>query len=106
MHASLDFGAGMLQIGEPAAAYATIPAPAGDEVCYSIGVYVSDVDAVTRRAVEAGATLREAPSTFVSGDRYSSVRDPFGVRWSIMCRVEDLSEEESAARVTEWAATL
>jgi PhnB protein len=42
----------------------------------------------------------------VSGDRYASVRDPFGVRWSIMTRVEDLSEEESTARVAEWAASV
>ena len=35
-------------------------------------------------------------TTFVSGDRYASVRDPFGVRWTIMSRVEDLSEAESA----------
>lgn len=55
-------------------------------------------------AVAAGATVREAPSTFVSGDRYASIRDPFGVRWSLMTRVEDLSKQESAARVAEWAA--
>jgi PhnB protein len=55
------------------------------------------------RAVAAGATVREAPADFVSGDRFASIRDPFGVRWSVMTRVEDLSEEESAARVREWA---
>ena len=57
------------------------------------------------KAVEAGATVREAPATFVSGDRFASIRDPFGVRWSVMTRVEDLSEEESARRVADWAAT-
>jgi PhnB protein len=41
---------------------------------------------------------------FVSGDYFASIRDPFGVRWSLMSRVEDLSEEESAARVATWAA--
>jgi PhnB protein len=106
VHAGLDFGTGYLQIGEPSPDYGLIPAPEGDADCYSIGLYVPDVDAVTERAVAAGATLREAPSTFVSGDRFASIRDPFGVRWSIMTRVEDLSEEESAARVAEWAASL
>ena len=42
---------------------------------------------------------------FVSGDRFASIRDPYGVRWSIMTRVEDLSEEQSAARVAQWAAS-
>lgn len=106
VHAGLDFGLGLLQIGEPSPAYGTVPAPDGDDDCYSMGIYVPDVDAVTARAVAAGATVREEPSTFVSGDRYASVRDPFGVRWSIMTRVEDLSDDESAARVAEWAASL
>lgn len=104
-HAGLDFGMGLMQIGEPSPDYGLVPAPDGDDDCYSIGLYVPDVDATVERAVAAGATVREAPSTFVSGDRFASIRDPFGVRWSIMTRVEDLSEEESAARVAEWAAS-
>jgi len=106
VHAGLDFGLGCLQLGEPSPAYGLVAPPDGDEDCYSLGIYVPDVDAVTARAVAAGATVREEPSTFVSGDRFASVRDPFGVRWSIMTRVEDLSEEESAARVAEWAASV
>ncbi|MFS2240781.1 VOC family protein [Microbacterium sp. OR16] len=104
VHADLDFGAGMLQLGEPNPTYHLVAPPQGDDDCYSMGLYVPDVDAVVARAVEAGATVREAPSDFVSGDRFASIRDPFGVRWSVMTRIEDLSEEESAARVAEWAA--
>ncbi|MFT4220878.1 MAG: VOC family protein [Microbacterium sp.] len=105
-HVELDFGDGHLQLGEPVADYHLVAPPAGEDDCYSIGLYVPDVDALTARAADAGATVREAPSTFVSGDRFSSIRDPFGVRWSIMTRVEDLSEDESAARVAEWAKQL
>lgn len=103
VHAELDFGSGHLQLGEPMPDYHLVPAPAGDDDCYSMGLYRPDVDAVVERAVAAGATVREAPADFVSGDRFASIRDPFGVRWSVMTRVEDLSEEESAARVAEWA---
>jgi PhnB protein len=102
-HAVLDFGNGMLQLGEPTPAYGLVPPPDGDNDCYSLGLYCPDVDAAVARAEAAGATIREAPSTFVSGDRFASIRDPFGVRWSVMTRVEDLSEEESARRVAEWA---
>lgn len=56
-------------------------------------------------AEAAGATVREPLTTFASRDRFACIRDPFGVRWSIMTRVEDLSDEESQARVQEWAAT-
>lgn len=103
-HAELDFGHGHLQLGEPQAAYGLVPLPDGDADCYSMGLYCADVDDVVERAVQAGATVREDVSTFVSGDRFASIRDPFGVRWSIMSRVEDLSEAESARRVDEWAA--
>lgn len=103
VHAELDFGNGHLQLGEPMPDYHLVPAPEGDDDCYSMGLYRPDVDDVVERAVAAGATVREAPADFVSGDRFASIRDPFGVRWSVMTRVEDLSEEESAARVAEWA---
>jgi hypothetical protein len=50
------------------------------------------------------AVVREAPSTFVTGDRFASVYDPFGHRWAIMTRVEDVSPEEAERRLTDWAA--
>lgn len=105
-HAVLDFGHGLLQLGEPMPDYHLVAPPSGGDDCYSLGLYVRDVDAVVAAAEAAGAVIREPVADFVSGDRYASIRDPFGVRWSIMTRVEDLSEEESARRVAEWAATL
>ncbi len=103
-HAELDFGTGHLQLGEPNPAFHLVPAPEGEDDCYSIALYCPDVDNLVERAVTAGATVREPVMEFVSGDRFASIRDPFGVRWSVMTRVEDLSEEESARRVAEWAA--
>lgn len=103
-HAVLDFGHGLLQLGEPMPDYHLVAPPASDDDCYSMGLYVTDVDSVVAAAEAAGATIREPATNFVSGDRYASIRDPFGVRWSIMTRVEDLAEAESARRVAEWAA--
>lgn len=106
VHAELAFEDGHLQIGEPSPEYHLVPAPTGGDDCYSMGIFVADVDDVVARATAAGAEVREAPSNFVSGDRFASIRDPFGVRWSVMSRVEDLSEEESTRRVAEWAASM
>lgn len=83
-HAVLDFGQGLLQIGEPMPRYGLVAAPEGEQDCYSIGFYCPDVDTMVERAQAAGAVIREAPSTFVSGDRFASIRDPFGVRWSVL----------------------
>ena len=102
-HAELDFGNGRLQLGVPSPEYQLVPPPT-DGVCYSLALYCEDADAVAERAVAAGATLREPAMDFVSGDRFASLLDPYGIRWNVMSRVEDLSEEESARRVAEWAA--
>ncbi len=106
-HAELDFGTGRLQLGDPADAYGLV-APTGqadDKVSSSTCIYVADVDAVFAKAVERGATVREKPATFVTGDRFASIYDPFGHRWAVMTRVEDVSPEEAERRLGEWAAS-
>ncbi|GAB2688256.1 VOC family protein [Thalassiella azotivora] len=104
MHAELDLGLGRLQLSDPMTEYGlTAPDPAADTVSGSTCVYVPDVDATFARAVEHGARVREEPSTFVTGDRFASVVDPFGHRWAIMTRVEDVAPDEAERRLAEWA---
>jgi PhnB protein len=105
-HAVLDFGHGMLQLGDAMPDFHLVLPPEADDVCYSMGLYCPDVDAVVERAAKAGATVREQPADFVSGDRFASIRDPFGVRWTIMTRIEDLSPEESSRRIAEKFASV
>lgn len=102
-HAVLTFANGRVTLSDALEAYELAAPPSAGAVHYSLAIYVTDTDAVVARAIDAGATLREPVSTFVSGDRFGSIRDPFGVRWSVMTRVEDLSPEQSAQRVAEWA---
>ena len=107
VHAELDLGLGRLQLGDPNDAYG-LTAPTGqesDRVSSSTCVYVPDADAVFAAAVERGATVRAEPATFVTGDRFASVYDPFGHRWAIMTKVEDVSPEEAERRLAEWAAS-
>ena len=104
-HAELDFGHGRLQLGDANPTYSLV-APTGGEgpVTHSICLYCEDVDAVVARARAAGATVREEVSTFVTGDRFGSILDPFGQRWAIMTRVEDVSDDEAQRRVDAWMA--
>ena len=95
---------GRLTLSDPMEQYGLVAPSGEDAVSASFAVYVSDTDTVVERAVERGATLREPVDTFVSGDRFGSILDPFGVRWAVMTRVEDLSAEESRRRVAAWAA--
>ncbi len=107
VHAELDLGLGRLQLGDPNDAYglATPTGQEADRASSSTCVYVADVDAVFARAVERGATVREEPATFVTGDRFASIYDPFGHRWAIMTKVEDVSPEEQERRLAEWATS-
>jgi PhnB protein len=105
-HAELDFGVGRLQLGDPSPEYGLVApaAPGGGAASSSTCIYVADVDAVFGAAVARGALVREEPSTFVTGDRYGSMIDPFGHRWAIMTKVEELTREEEERRLSEWAA--
>ena len=102
-HAELDFGNGRLQLGDPAEAYQIAAPDPKAPATHSMGFYCQDVDAVVAKAEQAGATVREPAQTFVTGDRFASILDPFGQRWTVMTRVEDVSPQERDRRMGEWA---
>jgi PhnB protein len=64
----------------------------------SIMIYVDDVDATFDRAVDAGATLKDAVSDKFYGDRMGTVVDPFGHVWHVATHKEDVSAEEMQRR--------
>jgi PhnB protein len=63
----------------------------------TIHLYVPDVDATVARAVAAGARVTMPVSDMFWGDRYGTLEDPFGHRWSVATHVRDLTPEEIAA---------
>ena len=62
-------------------------------------VYVSDADAMHKRAVGAGATLVSQPADQFWGDRMGTVKDPFGNTWSLATHKEDPTPEEMEKRM-------
>jgi PhnB protein len=69
-------------------------------------LYVPDVDACYRQAVSAGATSIAAPTDMFWGDRFASLRDPFGHVWSIATHREDVSPTEMERRAKEFYAQM
>ena len=67
-------------------------------------LYVDDVDELYERALEAGATVLMPLQDCFWGDRYAIVRDPFGHRWSMATRIEDLSPRQQQKRAKEFNA--
>lgn len=102
-HAELDFGNGRLQLSDPNTDYGLAAPTRGETATHSIVLYCPDVDDVVARAEAAGATIREAVQTFVTGDRFASIVDPFAQRWAVMTRVEDVDPAERDRRLAQWA---
>ena len=70
----------------------------------TLHLYVPDVDAFYQRAVAAGAEVIFPLADCFWGDRYAIVRDPFGHRWSVASRIEDLSPADIQARAKAFFA--
>ena len=62
-------------------------------------LYVENVDESFQRAVQAGATVKEAITLQFWGDRAGSVVDPFGYQWTLLTHVEDVTPEETKKRM-------
>jgi PhnB protein len=67
----------------------------------TIHLYVEDVDATFERAVAAGAKALKPIANQFYGDRSGTFEDPFGHRWNVSSRVEELSPEEMSRRAQE-----
>jgi uncharacterized glyoxalase superfamily protein PhnB len=90
MHAEVKIGDSILMMGEAAGKWN--PMPAG------FYLYVTDTDAVYKRALQSGATSVMEPADQFYGDRNAGVKDPSGNQWWIATHKEDVSREELAKR--------
>jgi PhnB protein len=102
-HAEIQVGDSVLMIEDASPALGTkAPPPDGlDGSPTSLFIYVEDVDAVIRSAVELGATLQRAPQDQFYGDRDGHIVDPFGHHWTVATHVEDVPPDEMMRRIGE-----
>ncbi|WP_152191814.1 VOC family protein [Georgenia satyanarayanai] len=107
-HCELDLGHGRMTVMDPNPQFhAVANDPGSDDARFSVAVYVPDVDAALAAARERGARVREEAADFaVTGDRYASVQDPYGVRWTLMTRVEDRTDAQVQQGLDAWRASL
>jgi PhnB protein len=101
MHAELRIGDSILMVSEEMPAMG-LRSPSGDGSSSSLLLYTPDVDAVHARAVAVGATEVSPVADDFSGHRSGTVLCPYGHRWTIATRIEDVSDEEIERRALEW----
>ena len=97
-HAELEIGQSIIMLSDPFPHASTRPPKELGGTTASIFLFSEDVDAVVKRAVDAGATVTMEVADQFWGDRFGSITDPFGHSWGIATHVEDVAPEEMAER--------
>jgi PhnB protein len=105
-HAELQIGDSLLMLSDSFPQATTRPPKELGGTSASVFMYVEDVDAVVKRAIDNGATLTMEVADQFWGDRFGSVTDPFGHSWSIATHVEDVPPEEMAERAKQAMAAM
>jgi PhnB protein len=106
MHAELEIGDSHVMLSDPFPQASTTPPKELGGTSASVFMYVEDIDAVYRQAIDAGATSLMEPDDMFWGDRFGSVQDPFGHSWTIATHIEDLEPEEMQRRSEEFMAQM
>jgi PhnB protein len=97
-HAELKIGDSRIMLSDPFPQSSTRPPKQLGGTSASVFMYVEDVDALVKQAVDAGATVTMEVADQFWGDRFGTITDPFGHVWSIATHVEDVPPEEMAER--------
>jgi PhnB protein len=97
-HAELEIGDSLLMLSDAFPGATSRPPTELGGTTAGAFMYVEDVDAVVKRAVESGATITMEIADQFWGDRFGTITDPFGHSWSIATHVEDVSADEIAER--------
>jgi PhnB protein len=105
-HAELEIGGGLVMLSDrfPQSTARTPKELGGTTV--ALFLYAEDVDAMVKKAAEAGAEITMEPEDQFWGDRLGQVTDPYGNVWQIATHVQDLTPEEIEARGREAMATI
>ena len=100
-HADLQIGDSHLMIADefPEMGFLSPQSVGGSPVM--IHLYVEDADATTARAVTAGAKVVKPVEDQFYGDRGGQIDDPFGHKWYVSTRKEDLSFDEVRERAAK-----
>ena len=99
MHALLRIGDSNLMLNDEMPEYGALSPVSGGSSSVTIHIYTPDVDRAFERAIAAGGAVERAVQDQFYGDRSGTLRDPFGISWTIATHIEDVSEEEVNRRM-------
>ena len=104
-HAELQFGDSIVMLSDPYPEMNVVDPKKLGGSPVTISVYVNDVDATFKKALDKGATQTRAPENQFYGDRAGQFTDPWGHKWSVATHVEDVPPDEMQRRAAAVMAS-
>lgn len=93
-HAEVEIEGSLLMMAEENKDWGNTSPQTLGGTAVTIGLYVKDVDAIFKQAVDAGAIVKMAVADMFYGDRTCSLVDPFGHNWMISTHKKDMTFKE------------
>ena len=106
MHAELKIGDTKIYLGDESPEMGAVSPQTLGGSPVSLNIYTEDCDAMFKRAVSAGATVKMPLADQFWGDRYGKITDPFGHEWGIATHKEDVSPTEMGKRMKDAFAAM
>ena len=97
-HAEFMLGNTHIYISDEAAEWHAFAMPEGAAASCLFSIATDDCDRAHQQALSAGAESLSEPQDQFWGTRSSVLKDPFGYRWSLSQKIEEVSPEELAKR--------
>jgi PhnB protein len=103
-HSEVRIGDSMIYVSDPMADFGLVAPDGAPRWSSGVTLYCDDPDTVHARALAEGATQITPVSDQFHGDRVGAVQDPFGHRWTIAARIEEMTGAEMQRRLDAWLA--
>ncbi len=98
-HAEIRIGNSPLMLGDESPCSEAKAPESLNGTTSGLFLYVDDVDASFKRALDAGAQQTVPLQNMFWGDRFGRLTDPFGHKWMLASHVEDVSPAEMEERM-------
>ena len=105
-HAEIRIGDSVIMLGDESERNVSKAPQTLGGTTGGVMLYLEDVDAAFKRAVDAGAKSVMPPMDMFWGDRYGQFIDPFGQVWSVATHKEDVTPAEMDRRAQAFYAQM
>ena len=97
-HAELRFAGAPMMLSDEYPDFGAVSPDTIGGTAVTLHLSLDDVDATVARAAAAGALVLRPPADQSFGERTATLLDPFGHRWMLAQKIEDVTPQEMQRR--------